>query len=74
MSRAPESLLASIAAVWRGEDGAPPTRPLLIASICAGIAGFTLAAATGLPVVLSYVITVVVVFAIATAVLVARRR
>jgi hypothetical protein len=74
VSRAPESLLASIAAVWRGEDGTPPTRPLLIASICAGIAGFTLAAATGLPIVESYVLTVVVVFAIATAVLVARRR
>lgn len=74
MSRAPESLTASIAAVWRGQDGEPPTRAIAIASVCAGIAGFTLADATGLSIVASYVVTVIVVFAVATGVLVGIRR
>jgi hypothetical protein len=74
VSRSPESLRQSIAAVWRGTDGTPPTGPLVVASICAGIAGYTLADATGLPIVASYVLTVLVVFALTTAVLVARRR
>jgi hypothetical protein len=47
--------------------------PLLVASICAGILGFTLAEATGIPLLASYAITVVVVFAIAN-VIAARRR
>jgi hypothetical protein len=48
--------------------------PLLVASICAGILGFTLAEATGLSLLASYVITVVVVFAVARAVTSWRRR
>jgi hypothetical protein len=74
VSRPPESLWATIAAVWRETDGAPRTQPLLIASICAGIAGYTLAEATGLPLAVSYVATVLVVFATATAALAIRRR
>jgi hypothetical protein len=47
-------------------------QPILVASVCAGIVGFTLASALHLNVLVAYVVTVIGVFAITTAVLVWR--
>jgi hypothetical protein len=57
---------------WRGSDGAPRTRPIFVASVCAGVLGFTLARAFGIDLLLAYVLTVVGVFLVATLVLVRR--
>jgi hypothetical protein len=68
------SLRQSIAAAWRGPGGARRTRPILVASICAGIIGSLGAEDLHVNVLLAYVVTVLVVFAVATAVLVLRDR
>jgi hypothetical protein len=49
-------------------------RTLVVASICAGIVGFTVGEATGLPLLASFVVTVLVVLAVATALTALRRR
>jgi hypothetical protein len=54
--------------------GANRTQPILVASICSGVIGFTLAQALKIDVVLAYVVTVVVVFAATFAVLAYRDR
>lgn len=61
-----------IAAVWRDPAGGTRTRPVFVASLCAGVIGFTLARALHLNELVAYVLTVVVVFSITTAVLVWR--
>jgi hypothetical protein len=58
-----------LAAAWREPGGATRTQPILVASVCAGVIGYTLASALQLNVLLSYAITVVVVFVVATLVL-----
>jgi hypothetical protein len=63
------SLRTRLAAVWREPGGAARTRPILVSSVCAGVIGFTVAGALDLNVLLSYAITVLVVFVIATLVL-----
>ena len=75
MSRSPDgarTLRSRLAAAWRGSGGATRTQPIFIASVCSGVIGFTLASALHVDVLLSFAITVVVVFVIATLVL-ARR-
>ena len=62
-----------IAAVWRDPAGGTRTRPVFVASLCAGVIGFTLARALHLNErIVAYVLTVIVVFAVTTAVLVWR--
>jgi hypothetical protein len=68
------SMRQSIATAWRGPGGATRTRPILIASICAGIIGSLAAADLHVNALLAYVVTVLVVFAVATALLVLRDR
>jgi hypothetical protein len=41
------------------------SQPILVASVCAGVVGFTVASALGLNVLLSFAITVVAVTAVA---------
>lgn len=50
------------------------TQPILVASVCAGVVGFTLASALHLNVLLSFAITVIAVFAIASIVRTMRAR
>jgi hypothetical protein len=67
-------LRAAIASAWRGGGGATRTQPIFIASVCSGVLGYTVSAALQVNVLLAYVVTVVVVFAATTAVLVYRDR
>jgi hypothetical protein len=66
------SLPERIASAWRDPAGATRTRPIFVSSVCAGVLGFTLASALHLNVLVVYVVTVVAVFLVATAVLVWR--
>jgi hypothetical protein len=68
------SLRRSLETAWRGPGGAARTRPILVASICAGIVGSLAAEDLHVNVLLAYVVTVVVVFAVATALLVLHDR
>ena len=75
MSRPPDRarpLPERVAAVWRNPAGGTRTRPVFVASLCAGVIGFTLARALHLNVLVAYVVTVIAVFAVTTAVLVWR--
>jgi hypothetical protein len=67
-------LRAAIASAWRDAPGASRTRPILVASICSGVIGYTLSQALEIDVLLAYAVIVVVVFAATTAVLVYRDR
>lgn len=67
------SVRAAIVAAWR-TGGAARTQPILVASVCSGVLGYMVAQGLHLNVLLAYVLTVVVVFALATAVLVYRDR
>ena len=67
------SLRAAIVAAWRAH-GATRTQPILVASVCSGVLGYTVAQGLHVNVLLAYVLTVVVVFALTTAVLVYRDR
>jgi Flp pilus assembly protein TadB len=68
----PRSLRERVVSAWRDQAGATRTRPIFISSVCAGVIGFTLASALHLNALVAYVITVLAVFAVATAVLVWR--
>jgi hypothetical protein len=68
------SLRAEIEAAWRGDGGVPRTRAIFVASVCSGVLGYTLSEALGIDLLLAYVVTVLVVFAATTAVLVYRAR
>jgi hypothetical protein len=72
--RSDRTLRASIVAAWRGDGGAAPTQPILVASVCSGVLGYTVAQGLHVNVLLAYLLTVVVVFALTTAVLVYRDR
>jgi hypothetical protein len=68
------SLRAAIDAAWRGDGGSARTQAIFVASVCSGVLGYTLSEALGIDLLLAYVITVLVVFAATTAVLVYRAR
>jgi Flp pilus assembly protein TadB len=66
--------LERLAAVWRAPAGATRTRPILIASVCAGVLAFTLSSALHLRALVTFPITVIAVFLVTTAVLLVRDR
>ena len=68
------SLREVVVAAWSGSGDSPRTRPVFVASICAGVLGFTLASAFHVALVLSFLITVVGVFLVTTLVLLWRGR
>ena len=66
-------LTDQIVAVWR-EGGTTRTQPILVASVCSGVLGYLVAEALHVDILLAYLLTVVVVFALTTALLVYRAR
>ncbi len=72
--RPARNLRDAIVAAWRGDGAAARTQPILVASVCSGVLGYTVAQGLHVNVVLAYLLTVAVVFALTTAVLVYRDR
>lgn len=68
----PRSIRAALGAAWADPNGAPRTQPILVASICSGVLGYTLASALDLNLLVAYVLTVLGVFIVTTVVLIRR--